>query len=105
VSIQAQLAEWANDGAEGLTTLWLSGMAGTGKTAIASTFASSMADEGILGATFFIDRQQAERRDLSRIVQTLAYDLGKRSHTHLQEMSTVLRDDPTFERLLFQKQA
>jgi hypothetical protein len=105
VSIQAQLAEWANDGAEGLTTLWLSGMAGTGKTAIASTFASSMADEGILGATFFIDRQQAERRDLSRIVQTLAYDLGKRSHTHLQEMSTVLRDDPTFERLSFKKQA
>jgi hypothetical protein len=80
-------------------------MAGTGKTTIASTFASSMADEAILGATFFIDRQQAERRDLSRIVQTLAYDLGKHSHAHLQAMWAVLRDDPTFERLPFAKQA
>jgi hypothetical protein len=104
-SIHAQLAEWANDGAQGLTTLWLSGMAGTGKTAIASTFASSMAEEGILGASFFIDRQQAEHRDLSRIVQTLAYDLGKHSHAHLREMSIVLRDDPTFERFPFEKQA
>jgi hypothetical protein len=80
-------------------------MAGTGKTAIASSFASSMADEAILGATFFIDRQQAERRDLSRIVQTLAYDLGKHSHAQLQAMWAVLRDDPTFERLPFAKQA
>jgi hypothetical protein len=104
-TIQAQLAEWANDGAQGLTTFWLSGMAGTGKTAIASTFANSMADEGMLGASFFIDRQHAERRNLSRIVQTLAYDLGKHSHAHLREMSTVLRDDPTFERLPFDKQA
>jgi hypothetical protein len=105
VVIQAQLTDWANDDAQGLTTLWLSGMAGTGKTAIASTFASNMADQGILGATFFIDRQQAERRDLSRIVQTLAYDLGKHSHAQLQAISTVLRDDPTFERLPFEKQA
>jgi hypothetical protein len=80
-------------------------MAGTGKTAIASSFASSMADEAILGAPFFIDRQQAGRRDLSRIVQTLAYDLGKHSHAQLQAMWAVLRDDPTFERLPFEKQA
>jgi hypothetical protein len=103
--IQKELADWANDGAEGLTTFWLSGMAGTGKTAIAKTFASSMAEEGILGATFFIDRQQAERQDRSRIVQTLAYDLGKHSHAQLQAVWTVLRDDPTFERLSFEKQA
>jgi hypothetical protein len=83
----------------------LSGMAGTGKTAIASTFASSMADQAILGATFFIDRQQAKRRNLSRIVQTLAYDLGKHSHAYLREISIILRDDPTFERLPFDKQA
>jgi hypothetical protein len=104
VSVHQQLAVWANDGAEGLTTLWLSGMAGTGKTAIASTFASTMADEAILGATFFIDRQQAERRDLSRIVQTLAYDLGKHSHAQLRALWAVVRDDPLFDRLPFEKQ-
>jgi hypothetical protein len=80
-------------------------MAGTGKTAIAKTFASRMADEAILGATFFIDRQQAERRDLKRIVQTLAYDLGKHSHTQLQAMRAVVYDDPIFDRLPFENQA
>jgi hypothetical protein len=105
VSIQRQLADWANVDAEGLTTLWLSGMAGTGKTAIAKTFASSMADEGILGATFFINRQQAEHRDLSRIVRTLAWNLGQHSHAHLQAMWAVLRDDLMFDRLSFEKQA
>jgi hypothetical protein len=80
-------------------------MAGTGKTAIASTFATNMEEQGILGATFFIDRQQVERRDLSRIVQTLAYDLAKNNYRQLEAVWTVLRENPTFERLPFEKQA
>jgi hypothetical protein len=104
VAIQTELRDWANDGAQVLTTLWLNGMAGTGKTAIASTFAKSMEQEGILGATFFVDRQEEECRDLRRIVQTLAYDLAKHSHEQLRAVWTVLRDDPTFERLGYQEQ-
>jgi hypothetical protein len=80
-------------------------MAGTGKTAIASTFARNMADQGILGATFFIDRQHAEHRDLRRIVQTLAYDLAKHDHKRLQAIWTLLVDDSTFEQLSYQEQA
>jgi hypothetical protein len=79
-------------------------MAGTGKTAIASTFAKNMADQEILGAAFFIDRQDAQRCDLGRIVQTIAYELAKNNHRQLEAMWTVLRDDPTFERLPFEKQ-
>jgi hypothetical protein len=104
VAIHTELANWANDGAQELTILWLNGMAGTGKTAIASTFARHMEEQGILGATFFIDRQEAQRRDLSRIVQTLAYDLAKHNYKQLEAVWTVLRDDPTFERLSFEKQ-
>jgi hypothetical protein len=98
------LNDWANDDAQGLTTLWVNGMAGTGKTAIASTFATNMADQGVLGAAFFIDRQDAQRCDPSRIVQTIAYELAKNNHRQLEAMWTVLRDDPTFERLPFEKQ-
>jgi hypothetical protein len=104
VAIQTEMSGWANDGAQKLTTLWVNGMAGTGKTAIASTFAKNMQEQGILGATFFIDRQQQERRDLSRIVQTLAYDLARHSHEQLRAVWTVLRDDPAFERLPYQEQ-
>jgi hypothetical protein len=104
ITIQTALVHWANDGAPELTTLWVNGMAGKGKTAIASTFASNIVDQGILGATFFVDRQQAERRDLRRIVQTLAYDLARHSHEQLRALWTVLRDDPALERLPYQEQ-
>jgi hypothetical protein len=104
VATHAVLNDWANDDAQGLTTLWVNGMAGTGKTTIASTFAKNMADQGVLGAAFFIDRQDAQRCDLSRIVQTIAYELAKNNHRQLEAMWTVLRDDPTFERLPFEKQ-
>jgi hypothetical protein len=104
VAIHKQLFDWANDNASELSTLWLNGMAGTGKTAIASTFARDMEDQKILGATFFIDRQRAERRDLRRIVQTLAYDLVKDNHERLRALWTVVRDEPTFDRLSYQEQ-
>jgi hypothetical protein len=80
VAIHKRLSDWASENTPGLTTMWLNGMAGTGKTAIASTFARDMEDQKILGASFFIDRQRAERQDLRRIIQTLAYDLAKHSH-------------------------
>jgi hypothetical protein len=104
VDIHKKISDWANDGELGLSTMWVKGMAGTGKTAIASTFARTMDDQRILGASFFIDRQQAERRDLRRIVQTLAYDLAKHNHKQLRALWTVLQDDPTFDRLSYQEQ-
>jgi hypothetical protein len=104
VEIRQKLFDWANDNASGLSTVWLNGMAGTGKTAIATTFAKTMQEQEILGATFFIDRQRAERRDMRRIVQTLAYDLAKHNHVQLRALWTVLRDDPTFDRLSYQEQ-
>jgi hypothetical protein len=55
---------------------WLAGTAGTGKTTIAKTFCEQMASEGILGATFFISRQDETRRDPHNIIRTLAYELA-----------------------------
>jgi hypothetical protein len=59
-------------------------MAGTGKSAISTTFAENMEDDGLLGATFFVDRQIAELTDPHRIVQSLAYDLAERDHDRLR---------------------
>jgi hypothetical protein len=104
VAIQQVLSTWANSGEPELTTLWLNGMAGTGKTAIASTFAKNMSDEGMLVARFFIDRQSAERQSLSRIVQTLAYHLAEHHHERLRVLWDFLRDNPVFEILPIQDQ-
>jgi hypothetical protein len=104
VAVQKQLSDWVNDGAPGFTTLWLSGMAGTGKSAISTTFAQNMDDEGLLGATFFIDRQVADRTDPHRIVQSLAYDLAERDHDRLRVLWSALRAKPTIREMPLREQ-
>jgi hypothetical protein len=42
VALHRDLSAWAHDGASELTTLWLNGMAGTGKSAIIKTCAETM---------------------------------------------------------------
>jgi hypothetical protein len=72
-------------------------MAGTGKSAISSTFAKKMKEEGLLGASFFVDRQVADRRDPHRIVQSIAYDLAVRDHTRLRALWSSICTDPTIK--------
>jgi hypothetical protein len=93
--VHQELFDWANDDAPALTTMWLNGMAGIGKSAIASTFAQRMEDEGLLGATFFVDRQVADRRDPDRIVHSFAYDLAVRDNSRLRALWSSLCSDPT----------
>jgi hypothetical protein len=102
--LQKQLSDWANDGAPELTTLWLNGMAGTGKSAISTTFAQNMDDEGLLGATFFIDRQVADRTDPHRIVQSLAYNLAERDSNRLRALGSILRAQPTIKDMPLREQ-
>jgi hypothetical protein len=102
--LQKQLSDWANDGAPELTTLWLNGMAGTGKSAISTTFAQNMDDEGLLGATFFIDRQIADRTDPHRIVQSLAYNLAERDTHRLRALGSILRAQPTIKDMPLREQ-
>jgi hypothetical protein len=75
--------------------MWLSGMAGIGKSAITETFAQRMEGEGLLGATFFVDRQVADRRDPHRIIQSVAYDLAVHDHSRLRALWSSLCSDPT----------
>jgi hypothetical protein len=102
--LQQELSEWANDGAPGLTTLWLNGMAGTGKSAISITFAQNMDDEGLLGATFFIDGQVADRADPHRIIHSLAYDLAERDSSRLRALWSSLRAKPTIKEMPLREQ-
>jgi hypothetical protein len=79
-------------------------MAGTGKSAISSTFARKMDEEGLLGASFFVDRQITDRRDPHRIVQSLAYDLAVRDHGRLRALWSSLCADPTIKEMQLKEQ-
>ena len=55
---------------------WLNGLAGTGKSTIAQTFAKTSFADGKLGASFFCSRDFADRSNLQAIFPTLALQLA-----------------------------
>ncbi|KKK19917.1 hypothetical protein AOCH_002525 [Aspergillus ochraceoroseus] len=68
-----QISKWAQS--EGPFIFWLSGMAGTGKSTIARTVARSFQQKGLLGATFFFKRGEADRGNSKRFISTLTRQL------------------------------
>ena len=56
--------------------LWLSGSAGTGKSAIAQTISERCQQSGRLAATFFFFRTSSGRNTSERLVATLAYQIA-----------------------------
>ncbi|QRW23699.1 peptidase C14 [Rhizoctonia solani] len=78
VNILAELNQWSVNPTQP-NVFWMNGMAGTGKTTIAYTFAQSLWERGALGASFFCTRTSDECRDVRRIVPTVAYQLANYS--------------------------
>ena len=73
---------------------WLNGLAGTGKSTIAQTFAESSFADGKLGASFFCSRDFEARRDIQNIFPTLAFQLAYRYPEFRKELLPVLRANP-----------
>jgi len=73
---------------------WLNGLAGTGKSTIAQTFAERMFADGKLGASFFCSRDFADRSNLQAIFPTLAFQLAYQYQLFRDEMLQVLQACP-----------
>ncbi|KAL5638194.1 hypothetical protein ACGC1H_005034 [Rhizoctonia solani] len=72
---------------------WMNGMAGTGKTTIAYTFAKKLKERKLLGASFFCTRTSAECGNVGRIVPTIAYQLARYSTPFRSSLCRVLGND------------
>jgi hypothetical protein len=78
------IAEWIKD-ASAKRIYWLTGVAGTDKTAVAQSVAQMAHDEDCLGATFFFSRtaETVERRRAAAVIPTIAYQFAtKHSALH-----------------------
>ncbi|KAF5342227.1 hypothetical protein D9611_002099 [Ephemerocybe angulata] len=80
VAVQDEILSWITNGyddAEPKRILWVTGPAGTGKTAIMGTIAERCKAEGMLAATFFFSSFSGSlaRRSKTHLVSTLAYQL------------------------------
>ena len=77
---------------------WLNGLAGTGKSTIAKTFAERAFADGKLGASFFCSRDFEDRSNLQAIFPTLAFQLAHQEQLFRKELLQVLKANPDVER-------
>ncbi|KAF8688206.1 NACHT domain, partial [Rhizoctonia solani] len=92
-NILLELEQWSRDWTKP-NVFWMNGMAGTGKTTIAYTFAKSLKHRAALGASFFCTRISDECRDVGRIVPTIAYQLAQCSSSFRSSLLGVLEQEP-----------
>ena len=85
---------WAKN-TGGQNVFWLNGLAGTGKSTIAQSFSEIMANEGILGASFFCSRDYLDRKELKNIFPTLAYQLACHYPHFQRNIINIIKKDPT----------
>jgi len=88
-----QLERWLGD-KQDHRVFWLNGLAGTGKSTIAQTFAETSFADGKLGASFFCSRDFEGRSNLQAIFPTLAFQLTYRYLPFRERLVQVLRADP-----------
>jgi len=79
---------------QGQRVFWLNGLAGTGKSTIAQTFAETMFADGNLGASFFCSRDFEDRSNLQMIFPTLAFQLACQYPRFRKELLQTLKKCP-----------
>ena len=87
------LESWLN-GENDKHVFWLNGLAGTGKSTIAQTFAETSFADGKLGASFFCSRGFDDRSNLRKIFPTLSFQLAHRYPSFREELLPVLTASP-----------
>ena len=92
VDICLQLEQWLKD-EQDQQVFWLNGLAGTGKSTIAQTFAEISFADGNLGASFFCSRDVEDRRNLHTIFPTLALQLAYQYPQFQKELLKFLRSN------------
>ena len=95
--ILLQLEDWLEN-EKNQRVFWLNGLAGTGKSTIAQTFAEITFGEGKLGASFFCSRDFEDRSNIQAIFPTLAFQLAYKYPSFRDQLLQVLRVNPEIGR-------
>jgi hypothetical protein len=90
-----QISTWFNqDNSRAPQIFWLSGLGGTGKTALSHTLCEKLHANGQLGASFFLSRDEADRRRVASIIPTLAFQLASVNSAYRRKLCDVLKEHP-----------
>ncbi|KAJ5729015.1 uncharacterized protein N7483_003523 [Penicillium malachiteum] len=108
--ILRRIEEWAFSSEE-KCIFWLNGMAGTGKSTISRTVASSFNSRNALGASFFFKRGEEDRARALKLFPTIARQLSRSIRPLLPCIERAIQNDPAiatkaikeqFDKLLLQ---
>ena len=88
-----EIESWTRD-FDKCPVFWLNGLAGTGKSTIAQTFAERVFADGLLGASFFCSRDFEDRSDLRFIFPTLAFQLAQKYPDFRSHLVPLLQSNP-----------
>ena len=88
-----QIEQWLSDDRD-QRIFWLNGLAGTGKSTIAQTFAEISFADGKLGASFFCSRDSEDKSNLKAIFPALAFQLAYRYPQFRKQLVKVLKASP-----------
>ncbi|KAJ2925524.1 hypothetical protein H1R20_g11569, partial [Candolleomyces eurysporus] len=100
VAVQANLYRWIVDGDgevdQPKNIKWVTGPAGTGKTAVMGSLADRCAEDGLLGATFFFASWSASlgRRRKTAFVTTIAHQLVQHQEDLKNAVSAAMEKNP-----------
>ncbi|VDC05179.1 unnamed protein product [Peniophora sp. CBMAI 1063] len=88
--ILKDLQDWSRD-PQAQKIYWMSGMAGTGKSAIARSFCHILREDSMLGGSFFCSRRgDVENGDVKRILPTLCASLISYSTSYTRSLLSAL---------------
>ncbi|KAK5635427.1 hypothetical protein RRF57_011139 [Xylaria bambusicola] len=93
VDLLSQVESWAT-APDGKAIFWLNGIAGTGKSTISRTISQHFQERGILGASFFFKRGEAERGHAGRLFTTIAAQLAAKLPYVAEQIQTAIDADP-----------
>ena len=93
-SVLQDIMLWAKN-PQGQNVYWLNGLAGTGKSTIAQSFAEMVFKDGILGASFFCSRDYLNQKELKNIFPTLAHQLACHYPHFRTHIINTIKQDPT----------
>ncbi|EJD07054.1 uncharacterized protein FOMMEDRAFT_59301, partial [Fomitiporia mediterranea MF3/22] len=74
---------------------WIHGVAGCGKSSVATSVADALEREEVLSGSFFCKRDIPERRSAKRLIHSLMYFLARRVPTFRNSLLRRYQDDRT----------
>ncbi|QRV96506.1 hypothetical protein RhiJN_24524 [Ceratobasidium sp. AG-Ba] len=82
VSLIDALIAWVEKGSDRARVAWVNGLAGLGKSSVATSVCKRLDDQRMLACSFFCKRDSSELRDPCRLLMTVVCELAQRWPTY-----------------------